>query len=135
MGLRKRSHLPGERPPVPPEARPVRGQEYRTRDDPRVPRGGEPPAQRRVDVEIDELVLDGFNRIDSGRVAFAFRQELSRLLAARHGGVPGPSGASGLERVELPASELSPAVAEDALGQSIARAVLRSMAWLEGDAS
>jgi hypothetical protein len=104
-------------------------------NDPGVSRRPEPPAERRVDVEIDELVLDGFNRIDSGRVALAFREELSRLLAARRGGVPGPPGGPGLELVELPSSELSPAVQEDALGQSIARAVLRSMTWLEGDAS
>lgn len=103
-------------------------------NDPGVPRRPGPPAERRVDVEIDELVLDGFNRVDSGRVAFAFRQELSRLLAARNGGAPRPSGASALERIELPASELSPAVPEDSLGQSIARAVLRSMTWLDGDA-
>jgi hypothetical protein len=104
------------------------------RDDPSLPRGGEPPAERRGD-EIDELALDGPSRIDSSRVAFAFGQELSRLRAAREGGAPGPSGASERERAEPPAGELPPAVPEDILGQSIARAVLRSMAWLEADPS
>jgi hypothetical protein len=105
------------------------------RNDPSLPRSGEPPAQWRVDAKADELGLDGLSRIDSGRVAFAFGQELTRLRAAREGGAAGPSGASGLERAQLPASELSPPVPEDALGQSIARAVLRSMAWLEADPS
>ncbi|WP_406835060.1 hypothetical protein ACICHK_01060 [Streptomyces sp. AHU1] len=40
----------------------------------------------RIDVEIGELVLDGFPRVDRDRVAEAFRRELTRLV--REYGVP-----------------------------------------------
>ena len=58
----------------------------------------------RIEVEIGELVLDGFERVDGDRVAEAFRRELSRLV--REYGVPladdlgggGGRGAAGADR-------------------------------------
>ncbi|MFI0237714.1 hypothetical protein [Streptomyces sp. NPDC016845] len=40
----------------------------------------------RIDVEIGELVLDGFGHVDRDRMAEAFRRELSRLV--REHGLP-----------------------------------------------
>jgi hypothetical protein len=45
--------------------------------------GGRPGGPGRIEVEIGELVLDGFTGVDHDRVAAAFRRELARLLAEK----------------------------------------------------
>ena len=42
-------------------------------------------APQRIEVEVGELVLDGFPRVDGDRVAAAFRRELVRLLETGRG--------------------------------------------------
>ncbi|WP_020672139.1 hypothetical protein [Amycolatopsis nigrescens] len=75
-------------------------------------------------VEIGELVFDGFDGLDSGRVAAAFQRELTRLLRDR----PVPAGAllgaeqdSVLEGLELP--DLPRGTSPRRLGVALARAV------------
>ena len=83
-----------------------------------------------VDLEIGQVVLTGFGRIDGDAVASALRRELTRLLRGRRaplaragGDGPGPS----FRPARLPAAELPPAVAPDRLGRSLARVVFREI--------
>ncbi|WP_394437041.1 hypothetical protein [Streptomyces sp. SGAir0957] len=85
----------------------------------------------RIDVEIGELVLDGFAHIDRDRMAEAFRRELARLV--REHGVPladtadqdegrGPDTALALDEVSgLPL--LPHTVSSSRLGVALARSV------------
>ncbi|MFB7469392.1 hypothetical protein [Kitasatospora sp. NPDC056184] len=84
-------------------------------------RGAERGPAGRIEVEIGELVLDGFAGIDRDRVAAAFRGELARLVEAR--GVP---LAAGGDRVLDLLSGLPPLPADASprrLGEALARAV------------
>ncbi|GAB7186582.1 hypothetical protein ATKI12_6413 [Kitasatospora sp. Ki12] len=81
----------------------------------------------RIEVEIGELVLDGFARIDHDRLTAAFRSELTRLVEAR--GVPlavdGDGNGHG-DRVLDVLSGLPPLPAgasAQRLGEALARAV------------
>ncbi|GAA1407959.1 hypothetical protein GCM10009639_57330 [Kitasatospora putterlickiae] len=83
--------------------------------------GRREPGPGRIEVEIGELVLDGFPRIDHDRVAAAFRTELARLVDAR--GVP--LAADGDRALDL-LSGLPPLPADTSpqrLGEALARAV------------
>ncbi|MEU8925685.1 hypothetical protein AB0D10_32935 [Kitasatospora sp. NPDC048545] len=75
----------------------------------------------RIEVEIGELVLDGFARIDHERLTAAFRSELTRLVETR--GVPLAVG--GDRALDL-LSGLPPLPADASaqrLGEALARAV------------
>ncbi|QNE74113.1 hypothetical protein F0344_05385 [Streptomyces finlayi] len=77
--------------------------------------------QRTVRVDIGELVLDGFGRVDPERVSEAFQAELGRLLRER--GVPlAANGGQALDALAgLP--PLPATVSARRLGQELARAV------------
>jgi len=79
-------------------------------------------------VEIDELVLDGFERVDRDAVADAFRRELDRLLRSDPGRLAsaGDSGDSGTERARV-AANLGKTMPPRRLGQSLAGAVFRAI--------
>ncbi|MFF7994342.1 hypothetical protein ACFZDG_31750 [Kitasatospora xanthocidica] len=75
----------------------------------------------RIEVEIGELVLDGFARIDHDRLTAAFRSELTRLVGAR--GVPiSVDGDRALDLLSgLP--PLPAGASAQRLGEALARAV------------
>ncbi|MFF3397621.1 hypothetical protein ACFYW6_03765 [Streptomyces sp. NPDC002659] len=81
------------------------------------PRG----AESTIRVDIGELVLDGFERLDPDRVSAAFQAELARLVRER--GVPlaadGGRALDGLSRLPPLPSTISPG----RLGEALARAV------------
>jgi hypothetical protein len=83
----------------------------------------------RVDVEIGELVLDGFERVDRDGVADAFCAELSRLLRRdtgrllAQGAVGGDAGAGDVRA----AAELPRGMPPRRLGQSLARAAFSAI--------
>jgi hypothetical protein len=82
----------------------------------------EPRTIRTVRVEIGELALDGFDRIDPDRVSAAFQAELTRLVRER--GVP--LAADGADRALEALSGLPPLPATASpgrLGEALARAV------------
>ncbi|MFE9727843.1 hypothetical protein ACFYQ5_30830 [Streptomyces sp. NPDC005794] len=77
--------------------------------------------QRTIRVDIGELVLDGFGRVDPERVSEAFQAELGRLVRER--GVPlAADGGQALDALAglppLPAN-----LSARCLGQELARAV------------
>ncbi|GGO94896.1 hypothetical protein [Wenjunlia tyrosinilytica] len=75
---------------------------------------------RRINVEIGELVLDGFGNVDHDLVADAFRRELTRLVTER--GVSAPADlAVDVVRRALP--PLPPTASPRRLGTALARAV------------
>ncbi|MGW3073485.1 hypothetical protein [Kitasatospora sp. NPDC001132] len=75
----------------------------------------------RIEVEIGELVLDGFARIDHDRLAAAFRSELTRLVEAR--GVPLAVGGDRTLDVLSGLPPLPAGVSPQRLGEALARAV------------
>jgi hypothetical protein len=83
----------------------------------------------RVDVEIGELVLDGFERVDRDGVARAFCAELSRLLW-RDAGRLLTQGAAGGDAVAGDlgvAAELAKGMSPRRLGRSLARAAFSAV--------
>ncbi|MGW0692185.1 hypothetical protein [Streptomyces sp. NBC_01643] len=78
-------------------------------------------AERTIRVDIGELVLDGFERLDPDRVSAAFEAELSRLVRER--GVPlAADGGRALEALSgLP--PLPSTTSPGRLGEALARAV------------
>ncbi|SMC47628.1 hypothetical protein [Kibdelosporangium aridum] len=68
--------------------------------------------------EINELVLNGFPRVDRDRVSEAFQRELTRLL---HVAPPNLESGRTVDVVSLPA--LPPATSSRRLGEMLARAV------------
>ncbi|MFD3494129.1 hypothetical protein ACFWWB_26780 [Streptomyces sp. NPDC058690] len=79
------------------------------------------PAERTIRVDIGELVLDGFERLDPDRVSAAFEAELSRLVRER--GVPlAADGGRALDALSgLP--PLPSTTSPGRLGEALARAV------------
>ncbi|MFJ7946228.1 hypothetical protein ACIQ6K_21630 [Streptomyces sp. NPDC096354] len=79
------------------------------------------PSERAIRVDIGELVLDGFERLDPDRVSAAFEAELARLVRER--GVPlaadGGRALDGLSGLPPLPATTSPA----RLGEALARAV------------
>ncbi|MFB7307451.1 hypothetical protein [Streptomyces sp. NPDC056192] len=79
------------------------------------------PAEGTIRVDIGELVLDGFERLDPDRVSAAFEAELSRLVRER--GVPlAADGGRALDALSgLP--PLPSTTSPGRLGEALARAV------------
>ncbi|WP_327127300.1 hypothetical protein [Streptomyces sp. NBC_01727] len=79
------------------------------------------PTERTIRVDIGELVLDGFERLDPDRVSAAFEAELSRLV--REHGVPlAADGGRALDALSgLP--PLPSTTSPGRLGEALARAV------------
>ena len=79
-----------------------------------------------VEVEIDQLVLEGFERIDRDAVGSAFGRELDRLLR-RHAGALAAGGADGVHlasrAARLPGTQPPAELSAHRLGQSLAGAV------------
>jgi hypothetical protein len=71
---------------------------------------------RRVEVQIDELVLDGFERGDSARLAAQLPRELTQLITRR--GLPDPMS---------PAEGGASALSDEPTPGAIARAVYEGM--------
>ncbi|MET8546444.1 hypothetical protein ABZW03_38375 [Kitasatospora sp. NPDC004799] len=82
----------------------------------------------RIEVEIGELVLDGFARIDHDRLTAAFRSELTRLVEAR--GVPLAAGGDRALDLLSGLPPLPAGASPQRLGEALARAV---HAGLSGD--
>jgi hypothetical protein len=84
--------------------------------------------RRRIDVRIEELVLEGFDAGDAGAVGEALRLELARVLSA---GVPAPAlrataGAAHVDGGEIAAGPgAGPRAAGAAAGQSLGAALKR----------
>ncbi len=77
----------------------------------------------RIDVEIGELVLDGFERVDRDAVAGAFCEELGRLLRRDAGRLLAQGAAGDPVAGDLrAAAELPRGMSPRRLGQSLARA-------------
>jgi len=83
-----------------------------------------------VEVEIDKLVLDGFERIDRDAVGAAFGRELDRLLR-RHADALAAGCADGVELASrvarLPGTLLPAELSARRLGQSLAGAVFSTI--------
>lgn len=78
---------------------------------------------RQVEVEIEELVLHGFDRIDGDALAESLRSALrARLLAV---GEVGKSRT--VDLVQAPTLELAPGATASALGQAVAERVHGSL--------
>ncbi|MFF4378235.1 hypothetical protein [Kitasatospora sp. NPDC001547] len=75
----------------------------------------------RIEVEIGELVLDGFARIDHDRLTAAFRSELTRLVEAR--GVPLAVGGDRVLDLLSGLPPLPAGTSPQRLGEALARAV------------
>ncbi|MFJ6620683.1 hypothetical protein ACIQOW_24295 [Kitasatospora sp. NPDC091335] len=85
------------------------------------PGGTRPGGTRRIEVEIGELVLDGFAHLDHDRLAAAFRRELTRLVKAR--GVPLAAGGDRTLDLLSGLPPLPPGTSPQRLGEALARAV------------
>lgn len=76
-------------------------------------------APARIEVEIEQLVLEGFDPRDSSRIRAALERELGRLLA--EGGVPGAWRAGGsVARVDAGSFEVAPGGSAETVGTKIA---------------
>lgn len=77
-----------------------------------------------IEIQIDEIALIGFERIDRERVRVALVAELSRLLAEE--GIPeGLSSAGAVETLDGGAFRLGPGMRPEQIGQQIALALYR----------
>ncbi|MBD0671682.1 hypothetical protein [Streptomyces sp. CBMA156] len=85
------------------------------------PGGTRPGGAGRIEVEIGELVLDGFAHLDHDRLAAAFRRELTRLVEAR--GVPLAAGGDRTLDLLSGLPPLPPGTSPQRLGEALARAV------------
>ena len=86
------------------------------------------PLPWRVEVEIDELVLDGFERVDRDAVATALGQELGRLLRRDPGQLASAAGRDdNVAARALVAADLPGTMPSHRLGQSLADAVFRAI--------
>ena len=92
-----------------------------------VRRGRDEGTAWRVDIEIDRLVLHGFDRIDRDVVAATFGRELTRALERSAVALSSP-GAADIElayrAARLPARRLSAGMPSGLLGRTLAEAVL-----------
>ena len=78
---------------------------------------------RTVRVEIRELVVDGFERVDEARVGAAATQELERLIAADSAW---PTARGAVMQVAAPAT-LPPGSSSDDVGRGLAQVVHREL--------
>ncbi|MET8677333.1 hypothetical protein ABZW18_07030 [Streptomyces sp. NPDC004647] len=80
------------------------------------------PQEHTVRVDIGELVLDGFERVDPDRVSAAFQRELARLVRER--GVPLAADGEGRALEALSGLPALPATTSPGrIGEALARAV------------
>lgn len=87
--------------------------------------------RRRIELHIEELVLEGVSRHDRHRVAAAVRRELAQQVLA--GGLPaGVAGLSGRDLVVRRPVSLPVRTGPDAVGRAVAGGVYRA---LDGGAS
>ena len=79
-----------------------------------------------LELEIEELVLDGFPAVDRDRIVRALHIELERLFAER--GVP-PSLEAGrnLSRIDGGSFEAAPNASPESIGAQVARALYGGM--------
>jgi hypothetical protein len=76
----------------------------------------------KIELHIDELVLDGFSRDERPRVQPAVERELARLVGAR--GLPAAARAdAAIDRLDGRAGNLSSDASGDAVGTALARAL------------
>ena len=80
----------------------------------------------KIDLHIEELVLEGFRPSDRHRIGAAVESELARLLAER--GLP-PALAQGadLPRLDGGSFEARPGARPEALGRQVANAAYRGL--------
>lgn len=76
-------------------------------------------APPRIEIEIGELVLDGFAPESRHRIGDALERELARLLAER----PISGELAGGERLDAGAFSMAPGASPEQLGAAIAGAV------------
>lgn len=84
------------------------------------------PVAASVELNIDELVLHGFGRVDAGRFERALRGELGRLLAAAEA----PDGLMALgdrAQLELGALQVGKGASAEQLGVGVAQALVRGL--------
>jgi hypothetical protein len=81
-----------------------------------------------VEVHIERLVLDGFERGDGAAIAAAMRAELTRLLAGGTG-VPGDDRSRAF--VDAGSVEARPGAGAAGVGRDAARAVHQSLGAVE----
>lgn len=75
-----------------------------------------------IEVEIEQLVLEGFDPRDRARIGAALERELGRLLG--EGGVPGAWGAGGsVAHLDAGSFEMTPGGSAESVGASIAAAL------------
>ena len=75
-----------------------------------------------VELQIDELILHGFDPRERQRIGAAVQQELTRLLGAQ--GVPqGLAQGGRFEQVNAGAFTVAPGMSAEAIGAQVAQAV------------
>jgi hypothetical protein len=78
----------------------------------------------RIRIEIDELVLHGFNYHDHGRISAAIKGELARLI--RENGLPqGMNVAKEIPQIDAGSFNLSDRTSPKAVGAQVARSIYR----------
>ena len=82
----------------------------------------------RVELRIDQLVLEGVERADAPAIAAALERELGRLLAAE----PGWGSGVSRDRIDAGAIDLPGRGSPELLGARIAQAVHRGMMGGQG---
>jgi hypothetical protein len=78
-----------------------------------------------VDLQIDRLVLDGFQPLDRAALAHALEAELARLIGVQ--GLPPQLASPGAARLDGGSFELPPGASPAELGQSIAHGLYRGL--------
>jgi hypothetical protein len=79
-------------------------------------------AGQRIELQIDELVLHGFARIDRYRIARALESELARLISTR-GMPPAWEKGADLRSLDGSAVKLPAGARPDVVGRQVAREV------------
>jgi hypothetical protein len=76
----------------------------------------------KIDLHIEELVLEGFRPTDRHRIGAAVESELARLLAER-GLPPGLAQGADLPRLDVGSFTAKPGARPEAMGAQVAGAV------------
>jgi hypothetical protein len=92
------------------------------------PRAVRPP---RVELRIDQLVLEGVERADASAVAAAVQRELTRLASEAELPAVWQRGGS-VQRLDAGGFQSSPGARPDSIGVEIARAVHRAVMGGQG---
>lgn len=79
----------------------------------------------RVEVVIEELVLDGFDRSDGARIGDAVQAELMRILAER--GLGTPSASIALDHLSAGSFAMQQNATPRAVGREVARSLHTSI--------